>query len=149
MSLNNIQCTTGYNLLLISILNYDILIIKLLNVIYKTLSHLLSLQNIFFLFFQIFDKLRNEQPSCFKKLIPIAGNTSEKQLGMSQIDIEMLIEEVTIVVHAAADVKFNNTLQHAIFANTRSVREICILAQGMKKLIVSKNTTYYLSWHTY
>ncbi|XP_018339306.1 PREDICTED: fatty acyl-CoA reductase 1-like, partial [Trachymyrmex septentrionalis] len=42
---------------------------------------------------------------------------------------------VTIIIHAAASVRFNNSLKYAIFANTRATRDICILAQNMKNLI--------------
>jgi len=49
----------------------------------------------------------------------------------------MLVEKVTIIIHAAASVRFNNSLKYAIFVNTRATRDICILAQSMKNLIVS------------
>jgi len=73
----------------------------------------------------------------FKKLIPIFGDVSEKGLGLSAADRQMLIERVTIIIHAAASVRFNDSLKYAIFANTRATRDICILAQSMKNLIVS------------
>ncbi|XP_071649873.1 fatty acyl-CoA reductase 1-like [Temnothorax longispinosus] len=83
---------------------------------------------------QLFDKLREERPSNFKKLIPISGDVSEKGLGLSAVDKQILVERVTIVIHAAASVRFNDTLKYAIFANTRATRDICILAQSMKNL---------------
>lgn len=89
--------------------------------------------------FQLYDKLREEQPSNFKKLIPISGDASKENLGLSAIDRQTLAERVTIVIHAAANVKFNNSLKYAIFINTRSTRDICILAQSMKNLIVRIN----------
>jgi len=49
----------------------------------------------------------------------------------------MLVERVTIIIHAAASVRFNDSLKYAIFVNTRATRDICILAQSMKNLIVS------------
>lgn len=49
----------------------------------------------------------------------------------------MLIERVTIIIHGAASVRFNDSLKYAIFANTRATRDICILAQSMKNLKVS------------
>ncbi|KAG5314163.1 FACR1 reductase, partial [Acromyrmex insinuator] len=83
----------------------------------------------------LFEKLRKERPSNFEKLIPISGDVSEKGLGLSATDRQMLVERVTIIIHAAASVKFNNSLKCAIFANTRATRDICILAQNMKNLI--------------
>ncbi|KAL0103252.1 hypothetical protein PUN28_017513 [Cardiocondyla obscurior] len=83
----------------------------------------------------LYEKLRNEQPDSFKKLIPISGDAKEKDLGLSASDKQMLIERVTIVVHGAASVRFNNSLKFAILTNTRATRDMCILAQKMKNLV--------------
>ncbi|XP_036143711.1 fatty acyl-CoA reductase 1-like isoform X1 [Monomorium pharaonis] len=83
----------------------------------------------------LFDKLREERPSSFKKLIPISGNVSEKVLGLSDENKQMLIDRVTIIIHGAASVKFNDSLKYAILNNTRSTRDICILAQNMKNIV--------------
>ncbi|XP_018354487.1 PREDICTED: fatty acyl-CoA reductase 1-like isoform X1 [Trachymyrmex septentrionalis] len=83
----------------------------------------------------LFEKLREERPSNFEKLIVISGDASEKNMGLSATDRQMLVERVTIIIHAAASVRFNNSLKYAIFANTRATRDICILAQNMKNLI--------------
>ncbi|XP_077263280.1 fatty acyl-CoA reductase 1-like isoform X1 [Temnothorax americanus] len=82
----------------------------------------------------LFDKLRDEQPSNFEKLVPIFGNVTEKGLGLSAADRQMLIERVSIIIHGAASVRFNDTLKHAIFVNIRATRDICILAQSMKNV---------------
>ena len=82
--------------------------------------------------------MRKEQPSNFKKLIPIVGDISQENLGLSAIDRQMLTKRVTIIIHSAANVKFNDNLKYAILTNTRSTRDICILAESMKNLIVSK-----------
>lgn len=50
----------------------------------------------------------------------------------------MLADRVTIVIHAAASVRFDDKLKYAIFVNARSTRDICILAENMKNLVVSK-----------
>ncbi|CAL1687699.1 unnamed protein product [Lasius platythorax] len=84
----------------------------------------------------LYDKLREEQPSNFKKLIPISGDVSKENLDLSAVDRQTLAERVTIVIHSAASVRFNDSLKYAIFTNTRSTRDICILAQSMKNLIV-------------
>jgi len=82
--------------------------------------------------FQLFDKLREEGLLNFEKLIPISGDISEKELGLSAADKQMLVERVTIIIHAAACVRFNDSLKYAIFANTRATRDICILAQNIR-----------------
>ncbi|KAM0724934.1 Fatty acyl-CoA reductase 1 [Formica fusca] len=83
----------------------------------------------------LYDKLREEQPSNFKKLIPVSGDISKENLDLSAVDRQMLTERVTIIIHSAASVKFNDSLKYAILNNTRSTRDICILAENMKNLI--------------
>ncbi|XP_011875154.1 PREDICTED: fatty acyl-CoA reductase 1-like [Vollenhovia emeryi] len=92
----------------------------------------------------LFDRLRDERPSSFNKLIPIPGDSSEEGLGLSPADRQTLIERVTIVVHNSASVKFNDTIKYAIFVNTRSTRDICVLAESMNNLkaLVYVSTTY-------
>lgn len=86
----------------------------------------------------MYDKLREKQSLNFKKLIPVFGDISQENLNLSVADRQMLIERVTIIIHNAASVKFNDSLKYAILANTRSTRDICILAENMKNLVVSK-----------
>ncbi|EFN74407.1 Fatty acyl-CoA reductase 1, partial [Camponotus floridanus] len=84
---------------------------------------------------QLFDKLREKQSLNFKKLIPVLGDISQENFNLSVADRQMLIERVTIIIHNAASVKFNDSLKYAIFTNTRSTRDICILAENIKNLI--------------
>jgi len=95
--------------------------------------------------------LRKERLLNFDKLVPISGDISEKGLGLSVADRQMLVERVTIIIHAAASVRFNNSLKYAIFTNIRATRDICILAQSMKNLMVSKKTlciyVFYVTFH--
>lgn len=86
----------------------------------------------------MFDKLRNDQPQCFKKLIPVDGDITLKGLGLSTIDRDMLIEKVSIVFHAAANVKFDDTIKNVLLSNVGGTREIRILSKSMKNLKVSE-----------
>ncbi|XP_025263366.1 fatty acyl-CoA reductase 1-like [Camponotus floridanus] len=83
----------------------------------------------------LFDKLREKQSLNFKKLIPVFGDISQENFNLSVVDRQMLIERVTIIIHNAASVKFNDSLKYAILSNTRSTRDICILAENIKNLI--------------
>lgn len=100
---------------------------------------------------KLFDKLRSEKPSSFDKIIPITGDVLAENLGLLASDREILIDRVSIIFHIAASVRFDEGLKEAVFNNTRSTRDICILAQKMKKLIVSiyyffLNRIYYNSF---
>lgn len=68
--------------------------------------------------------------------MPISGDVSLKGLGLKPIDREMLIEKVSIIFHVAASVRFDESLHQAVFTNMRSTRDVCILAEEMKKLVV-------------
>ncbi|XP_025263397.1 fatty acyl-CoA reductase 1-like [Camponotus floridanus] len=83
----------------------------------------------------LFDKLREKQSLNFKKLIPVFGDINQENFNLSVVDRQMLIERVTIIIHNAASVKFNDSLKYAILSNTRSTRDICILAENIKNLI--------------
>ncbi|XP_025994645.1 fatty acyl-CoA reductase 1 isoform X2 [Solenopsis invicta] len=85
---------------------------------------------------KLFDVLRSKQPSSFDKIIPITGDIAAENLGMIKSEREMLIERVSIIFHVAASVRFDDALKEAVFINTRSTRDICILAQSMKNLNV-------------
>jgi hypothetical protein len=63
-------------------------------------------------------------------------------LGLQSVDRQILIENISIVFHAAANVRFDDDLKTAILSNTRSTRDICILAQNMTKLTVSLHELY-------
>ncbi|XP_011862153.1 PREDICTED: fatty acyl-CoA reductase 1-like [Vollenhovia emeryi] len=56
----------------------------------------------------------------------------------------MLIDRVSVIFHCAATVRFDEDLKDAIFSNTRSTQDICILAENMKQLVVliHVSTTY-------
>uniref|UniRef100_A0A0C9PTE7 Fatty acyl-CoA reductase n=1 Tax=Fopius arisanus TaxID=64838 RepID=A0A0C9PTE7_9HYME len=92
----------------------------------------------------VFDRLRKECPSAFDKVIPIAGNTAEEGLAIPDVERRVLIERVSVIFHVAASVRFDDSLKDAIFLNTRSTRDICIIAAQMKnlKVFVHVSTTY-------
>ncbi|XP_066587954.1 fatty acyl-CoA reductase 1-like isoform X2 [Prorops nasuta] len=92
----------------------------------------------------LFDKLREERPSCFEKLIPVRGDVTQEGLGLPPVERRVIIERVSIIFHVAANVRFDDKLKDAIFVNLRSTRDVCILAGSMKNLIslVHVSSTY-------
>ncbi|XP_011498955.1 PREDICTED: putative fatty acyl-CoA reductase CG5065 [Ceratosolen solmsi marchali] len=92
----------------------------------------------------IFMRLRETRPKALEKLIPIQGDISAEGLGLPSVERRVLIERVSIIFHVAASVRFNDPLKDAIIINTRSTRDICILAASMKNLValMHVSTTY-------
>lgn len=71
-------------------------------------------------------------------MIPIPGDITLPGLGISKLDLEMLIRDVSIVFHSAATVKFDEPLRTSINFNTLGTRYILDICHQMKKLTVSK-----------
>ncbi len=66
---------------------------------------------LFTFIFQLFRPLRSKQPNFEAKVQPIAGDLMEDGLGISIEDREFLQENVDIVIHSAATVKFDEQLR--------------------------------------
>ncbi|CAG9838753.1 unnamed protein product [Diabrotica balteata] len=70
----------------------------------------------------------------FKKMIPIRGDVTEIDLGLCPDDRKMLIENVNIIYHTAASVRFDDFLKDAILINIRGTREVAKLALDTQNL---------------
>ncbi|XP_022197920.2 fatty acyl-CoA reductase 1 [Nilaparvata lugens] len=92
----------------------------------------------------LFDKLRTASPSSFDKVVLMEGDMSELGLGLSPADYKTLAQNVSIVFHVAASVRFDEHLTDAVKMNARGTREVCQLAMQMKKLmaLLYVSTTY-------
>lgn len=65
---------------------------------------------------------------------PIEGDLQKLQLGISEEDRQTIIENVHIVLHSAADVRFDETLQKLLLINLRGTREVLRLTEQIKNL---------------
>ncbi|XP_074109524.1 putative fatty acyl-CoA reductase CG5065 [Cotesia typhae] len=83
----------------------------------------------------VFDRIRRECPSAFSKIIPVMGDVSQPDLGLSEQDRLMLTQKVNIVFHSAATVRFNEPLKVAMTLNTRGTERVIELCTGMINLI--------------
>lgn len=79
-----------------------------------------------------------------KKIICISGDISQPLLGLSTCDLEKLIENVTIVFHSAATVRFDQDLREAANLNTLGSKRLWDLCTDMKLLKVNKNKFHFL-----
>lgn len=91
----------------------------------------------------LFAPLRNRNPSVLEKLVPIAGDVTEIQLGLTRQDLARM-ENVSIIFHSAASVRFDDSLKYAVFMNTRGTREIMEFAKTLNriKVVMHVSTTY-------
>ncbi|XP_049317469.1 putative fatty acyl-CoA reductase CG5065 isoform X2 [Bactrocera dorsalis] len=92
---------------------------------------------------QLFARLRREQPQNLQKVHAIAGDCSELGLGICASDLRRL-ENVNIIYHSAASVRFDDPLRDAVLMNTRGTYELIKIAETLKhlKVFVHVSTTY-------
>lgn len=81
-------------------------------------------------------RLPEQKAKQFSKLSLIKGDLQEIGLSISIEDRAILTSEVEILFHAAADVRFDESLKEATEINVRGTREIMFLAQQMLSLKV-------------
>lgn len=93
---------------------------------------------------QLFDKLKEEKPQEWKKVFALQGDIEQPMLGLSQDSIDILVNEVEIVFHCAATVRFDEDLSRAIKMNIGSVASLVKLSKKMKRLLslVHVSTAY-------
>ncbi|XP_043471852.1 fatty acyl-CoA reductase wat-like [Leptopilina heterotoma] len=85
----------------------------------------------------LFNSVRETDPSAFKKVIPVNGDVTKPCLGLSDPDRKKLINEVTLVIHSAATTKFDEPLDVAVSINVDAVVEIIKFCRELKKLKVA------------
>ncbi|KAF9348521.1 cyclin-dependent kinase inhibitor far1, partial [Mortierella sp. AD094] len=78
------------------------------------------------------------------RVVPVQGDISLENLGMSAGDIEMVQADTTVLISCAASVSFTMPLREALNMNCYGPLRIFRLAQGMSKLaaLVQVSTSY-------
>lgn len=82
----------------------------------------------------MFDNIRNSD--LLSKLTPISGDVSLPNFGLSPEDENRLKEDVSIVFHCAARVRFDDNLKEALDSNVKGPKRIAELCTNMKHLKV-------------
>lgn len=89
-----------------------------------------------FVWLQLFMRLKHERPKFYHKVSAMAGDASLPGLGLSSVDRQTLADEVNIVFHCAATIRFDEHIRTAININVLGTREIIKLAKEMNNLKV-------------
>lgn len=84
----------------------------------------------------IFNLLRSTNQNLLDKIAFVAGDISCEDIGLSQFDQKVLIDNVNIVFHVAATVRFDEKLENAINLNTLGTKRLLDLCCKMTKLKV-------------
>ncbi|KAH9511941.1 hypothetical protein DERF_010364 [Dermatophagoides farinae] len=80
----------------------------------------------------------------FTKLVAICGDMTKPRLGLSDIDYQTLTDNVSIVFHSAATVRFHGPLKKFVNQNVLGTESVMKLSRDMKKLkiVVYVSTAY-------
>lgn len=91
----------------------------------------------------VFERLHQENPTQFSKLSVIHGDCSTVGLGINDDDMKK-VENVSVIFHSAASVRFDDSLKYAILLNTRGTVEVLRFAEKLHSIraIVHVSTTY-------
>lgn len=94
----------------------------------------------------VFDRIRSKQPEMLERLEYVSGDIVQDELGLSDQDRQRLMDEVNIVFHVAATVRFNESLKDAANLNTLGTQRVMELCAKMKSLKVSTSVSPSLSF---
>ncbi|KAL6433538.1 hypothetical protein ACFW04_006553 [Cataglyphis niger] len=92
----------------------------------------------------LFEKLRRDSPGELSKIIPVAGDVTEPELGISADDQDMLIRSVSVVFHSAATVKFDEALKLSVTINILGTKRLVQLCHRMRNVeaLIHVSTAY-------
>ncbi|GBP65544.1 Putative fatty acyl-CoA reductase CG5065 [Eumeta japonica] len=91
-----------------------------------------------------YDTLRKYDQNFGVKIVGIEGDTGELGLALSGTNRKVLLNEVDVIFHGAATVRFDDHIKKAVLTNVRGTREVLLLAAECKHLsaFVHVSTAY-------
>ena len=92
----------------------------------------------------VFDRIRKSSPDLMEKVIAVNGDITEVNFGLDEDSQRLLTENVNIVFHSAATVRFDEDLDKSVSMNIEAVSTVLSLAREMKHLeaLVDVSTAY-------
>ncbi|KAL7738356.1 hypothetical protein ACLKA6_006676 [Drosophila palustris] len=92
----------------------------------------------------LFESLRREKPKELSKVIPISGDITSEELGISESDQTLLCRNVSVVFHSAATVKFDEKLKLSVTINMLGTKRLVELCHRMLRLdaLIHVSTAY-------
>ncbi|KAI9553796.1 ABC protein [Daphnia sinensis] len=83
---------------------------------------------------QIFDKVKKQQPDVMGKITAVTGDMTSLGLGLSPSNLQLLLDNVSIVFHSAATIRFNEELKTAMRMNVKGPLQLLEICRQMKHL---------------
>ncbi|CAN7942494.1 unnamed protein product [Ixodes pacificus] len=94
----------------------------------------------------LFERVQKVNPEALSKVQVVPGDLLQPELGMANSDRERVTKEVSIVLHGAASVRFDEPLRYALSvrSNIAATKMILDLCHEMKNLKVYSTVFYFL-----
>ncbi|KAM6937799.1 fatty acyl-CoA reductase 1 isoform 1-T1 [Xenentodon cancila] len=83
---------------------------------------------------KLFERLQAEQPGFAEKIIAVNSDLTQPELGLNKVDQSTLTENINIIFHCAATIRFNEPLKDAMQLNVLATQKMLALAHRMKHL---------------
>ncbi|EFX77101.1 hypothetical protein DAPPUDRAFT_54566 [Daphnia pulex] len=83
---------------------------------------------------EVFDSLRREQSNMLEKIVALSGDVTRENFGLSPSDLNLIIENVSIVFNLAATVRFDEELKSALQMNVKGPMYLLEICRKMKNL---------------
>lgn len=83
----------------------------------------------------LFERLRILDPNFMQRIHVIEGDMGSLNLGISAANVALLNDTVQIVIHGAANVRFDSPLPSVVLTNVRGTRELLRLAGDFRLLM--------------
>uniref|UniRef100_A0A8C2X624 Fatty acyl-CoA reductase n=1 Tax=Cyclopterus lumpus TaxID=8103 RepID=A0A8C2X624_CYCLU len=85
---------------------------------------------------KLFERLQDEQPGFAEKIVAVTSDLTQPELDLSKEDQSVLADNINIVFHCAATIRFNEPLKDAMQLNVLATQKMLALAHRMKHLEV-------------
>ena len=92
----------------------------------------------------VFDRIKELDINLLNKVVAINGDITEENFGLDEESRGLLAENVNIVFHSAATIRFDEDLDKSVSMNIKAVSTVLSLAREMKHLeaLVDVSTAY-------
>jgi len=92
----------------------------------------------------VFGRIKKLDPQLFDKIEAVPGDITEENFGIDEESMKNLIDNVQIIFHSAATVRFDEDLTKSVSMNIGAVATVLALAKKMTKLvsIIDVSTAY-------
>uniref|UniRef100_A0A1B0DE71 Fatty acyl-CoA reductase n=1 Tax=Phlebotomus papatasi TaxID=29031 RepID=A0A1B0DE71_PHLPP len=84
----------------------------------------------------VFQRIRTKAPDLFDKLEAVEGDICERGMGVNVLVPQERLSNVSVIIHGAASVRFDDPLKKAAIINICGTREILNFAETLTKLQV-------------